>query len=435
MIRRNSFHRNSSKGPALPTAQRRPAALLWDESFLWGIMAYKALQAAGLPFDLVRAEDIRNGGLEGYPLLFVPGGWSSNKMKALGEAGAEAIRDFVQSGGNYLGFCGGAGLATEDGIGLLSIRRKPTKERVPSFSGRIKLTCGRHPVWNSVHEQVFHAWWPPQFDTPDKDIRVLAKYDRALPDSFSSDLNTGDISASGRWTEMEQRYQINLDPARLINEPAVIEGIFGKGRVILSLVHFDTPGDANGSAVLKNIWGYLADHRFTQGSSCIIPCNTASECRVMRPSAAELSIAAALESAVSDVIDLGSRNFLWFRRNTLLLQWRRGVRGLEYNTLQVMTTEMASLLKKGTKRNMESELKALGRKLIPFLGKAGDLLVRERMAMQQGHITYEQCGDPEIQRIREELFSTSKSYGGQFKEIIDNIDSIIYRLVKQEQGL
>src|SRR5512143_2962188 len=94
------------------------AAVLWDESFLWGVMAYKALDACGLACDLIRTEDVREGKLSGYPLLFVPGGWASNKKKALGNDGIEEIKRFVHDGGAYLGFCGGAGLATLDGIGL-----------------------------------------------------------------------------------------------------------------------------------------------------------------------------------------------------------------------------------------------------------------------------------------------------------------------------
>jgi hypothetical protein len=34
-------------------------ALLWDESYLWGLMAYKVLKGIGLPFDLIKAEDIK----------------------------------------------------------------------------------------------------------------------------------------------------------------------------------------------------------------------------------------------------------------------------------------------------------------------------------------------------------------------------------------
>ncbi len=61
------------------------------------------------------------------------------------------------------------------------------------------------------------------------------------------------MSAMGRsagWSELEERYGIFLDPKRLKDEPAVVEGRFGQGKVILSLVHFDTPGDHNGATVL-----------------------------------------------------------------------------------------------------------------------------------------------------------------------------------------
>lgn len=89
------------------TVPKRPCALLWDESFLWGVMAWRALKAAGLPFDLLRSEDIRQGALSRYRMIFVPGGWASNKISALGEGGREEIRRFVATGGSYLGICGG----------------------------------------------------------------------------------------------------------------------------------------------------------------------------------------------------------------------------------------------------------------------------------------------------------------------------------------
>src|SRR5208337_4437097 len=96
------------------------------------------------------SEDIKKGILDGCAVLFVPGGWASNKIKTLGPDGIAKIKEFVRSGGNYLGFCGGAGLATLDGLGLLNIKRKPTKERVPSFSGRIRLELSEHVMWQGV---------------------------------------------------------------------------------------------------------------------------------------------------------------------------------------------------------------------------------------------------------------------------------------------
>jgi len=211
----------------------KPCAFLWDESFLWGMMSFNALRTAGLPFDLIRSEDIRKGILRSYAMLFVPGGWASNKIKSLGGEGVREIREFVDKGGNYLGFCGGAGLATLDGIGLLNIRRIPTQARVPSFSGGIRLRLSGHPLWAGMVPSipsVFHVWWPSQFSTSDQQINVLAAYNDALPDSFSSDLNVGDVRRIlGDWVSLERSYGINLDPSRLSDQPAVMEGQCGRG--------------------------------------------------------------------------------------------------------------------------------------------------------------------------------------------------------------
>ena len=411
----------ASHPPNFPIS--RPAALLWDESFLWGVMAYKALTSAGLPCDLIRSEDVRRGKLSDYSLLFVPGGWASNKVKALGNDGIEEIKRFVHDGGSYLGFCGGAGLATMDGIGLVPIKRRPTKERVPSFSGRIELAVSSHDLWQSIAEPVFHAWWPSQF-VIDGPVSVLATYAGALPESFSSDVNVGDAAAAGSWPELERLYQINLDPKRLFGEPAVIEGRFGEGKVLLSLVHFDTPGDGNGAKALVNVWRYLGCDRQTADAAMSERPGRQGRGASCHPLLPEL------ETAVGGLIDLGLRNFLWFRRNSMLLQWRRGVRGLEYCTLSVMVSELAELLQMHARMR---EIPDLGRSLerirdllLPFAAKARRLLVRERFAMQNSHITYERCDDPEIQMIREELFSRSKSHGGLFKELIDEVDGLLY---------
>jgi len=399
--------------------QLKKAAFLWDESFLWGIMAYKALNALGLSFDLIRAEDIKRGELDKYGMLFVPGGWASNKSKALGEAGRRAVQDFVADGGNYLGFCGGAGLATkaEGGIGLLNVKRRPTKERVPSFSGRIELNLYKHPIWLNQDSNVFHAWWPSQFVVEDKEIKALASYGKALPDSFSSDLNVGDVKANGGWKTLEDIYQINLDPARLIDEPAIIEGGYGRGKVILSLIHFDTPDDINGAAVLKNLWTYLG------GSQDSV------EGRSLGSAEKNSKLISELEREVNKLITFGERNFLWFWRNPMLLQWRRGIRGLEYNTIYIMIKEIIR------ENSAGNDIKRIREMLVPFIEKAKKLLLLERQAMQKGHITYEKCEDVEIRGIRSELFSDTKSHGGMFKELIDKVDESLFSLIKGEEIL
>lgn len=357
------------KGP------QRPCALLWDESFLWGVMARLALAEAGLPFELIRAEDVRGGGLSRYRMLFVPGGWASNKLGDLGTRGQEEIRRFVAAGGSYLGICGGAEMAVENVLWLLKIRRKSSQDRVPSFSGPILLVCDDHPIWNGGERPIFWAWWPSQFERADPPGRVLGRYGRAQAGAFSSDIPVADGEALG-WPELEERYGIILDPARLCGEPAEVEGTFGKGKVILSLVHFDTPADVNGRAVLRNIWGYLASCPFSPEASA----NDTGQVESGLPTQV-LADLEEIKAAVRELIDLGLRNFLWQWRNPLTLMWRRGVRGVECSTLAVLVGEIdRSLGRAGAASGNRSackpplDLSLLGRELqeirtllIPFL--------------------------------------------------------------------
>lgn len=423
------------------------AAFLWDESFLWGLMAYEALKKSCLPFDLIRSDDIKNKKIYDYKMLFVPGGWSSNKLTALGDEGVNEIRSFVRNGGGYLGFCGGAGLATLDGIGLLKIKRRATKDRVPSFSGRIRLKIIDHPIWLDLYknkysynppfsdEYIFHAWWPSQFIVQDEKISMLATYGEAMPDAFSSDLCVGDVmSNNGNWSQHESVYKINLDPARLLGEPAVVEGYYGKGRVILSLIHFDMHDDADGQSVLRRLWEYLLEEKINY----VLPqCSDLAKIH-KHHGVQSVSLISEIEAAVRDLIDFGIRNFLWFQRNSMFYQWRRGIRGLEYCTLYALIKKIAELLSSKDHAYISDEilnihLLKIRETLLPFCKKAKELLMLERVALQGEHITYEKCNDSKIQIIRIELFSNSKSYGGMFKKLINRIDKLLFDLIKNKQ--
>jgi hypothetical protein len=419
----------------------RGVAVLWDESFLWGVMAHRALREAGLAFDLVRSDQVRRGALRGYRMLLVPGGWATHKMTSLGDAGADAVQQFVAGGGSYLGICGGAGLATVDGIGLLGVKRQSGPERVPSFSGRVRLTLADDPLWRGVGDPIFHAWWPSQLAVADPGVRVLASYAGALPDAFSSDLNVGDVSRDSGWESLESLYDMRLDPARLRGNPAVLEGSFGAGRVILSLVHLDTVGDTNGGTVLANLWDAVSGER----ARADIPTTGLDIRDRARPEAGEgqaakeraLRALAPLERGVEELIAVGVRNFLWHWRTPLLLAWRRGVRGLECCTLHVLVREIAARVRArdAISPALASAISSLPTSLAPFLDEAARLLVLERRAMMKGLVTFKRCEDEEIRGIRERLFSASKSHGGRFKEVILALDAVLYALLSIERGM
>jgi hypothetical protein len=423
-------------------APERPCALLWDESYLWGVMARQALIEAGLPFELIRSDEIRIGALSRYRMLFVPGGWASAKLRTLGKQGQAEIRCFVENGGSYLGICGGAGLATQSGISLLPIQRKATQERVPSFSGPVRLSLVDHVIWENIESPVFSAWWPFQFRiAAENEIRVLALYEEAQADAFSADINVGDGRTSG-WSELEERYGIFLDPNRLKDEPAIVEGCFGHGKVILSLVHFDTPGDRNGAAVLRNLWQYL-----TSDPNCQIHVSTISqENRLIADDCPECNKTLAdIQAAVAGLIAMGERNFLWYWRNPLFLHWRLGIRGMEYSTLAVMIGEIAARLrhyrpvghKKGRAipeshdpSHLQEDLVTIRELIIPFVEKAKILLSREKLFLSTATLSPADCPDEEISRLRQELLGSSISHGGKFKDLIDAVDRLLYKLIK-----
>jgi hypothetical protein len=415
-------------------AEKRTCALLWDESLAWGLMTWRVLKGAGLPFDLLRSDGIREGALSGYRMLFVPGGWASNKLNALGERGQAEIRSFVEAGGNYLGICGGAGMATEDGMGLLPVRRMPSAERVASFSGPIRLSLGDHTIWRGIQTPLFSAWWPSQFQAGDQSARVLATYDEAEPDAFSSDIPVAEGRIVG-WPGLEKRYGILLDPARLHGEPAVMEGRLGLGRAVLSLIHFDTPGDSNGATVLRNLWDELAP-----GWSSDSPFAAPSHRRPLPPELFDSLWG--IRNAVANLIEWGSKQCLWNWRNPLLLHWRRGVRGLEYGTLAVMIGEIANRLipprAEGIPAVSESidwsrwrkDLEEIRSQLTPFLEMSKDLLERERRCMEHAPLSPLQCADAEISRLRQELFGRAMSHGGRFKKLIDLVDPLLFSLIR-----
>ena len=111
------------------------------------------------------------------------------------------------------------------------------------------------------------------------------------------------------------------------------------------------------------------------------------------------------------------------------------MRGLEYNTLYIMMKEIVKIIENGDEeeraKNMDGGLEKIKALLVPFAGHAKRLLVLERHAMQKGHITYEKCDDTKIQEIRFELFSNSKSHGGLFKELLDEMDKLLFELINR----
>jgi hypothetical protein len=217
-----------------------------------------------------------------------------------------------------------------------------------------------------------------------------------------------------------------------------MEGQWGMGRVILSLVHFDTPGDCIGSAVLQNLWDYLSPGR--KAEECTRDSDRPGS-PLQEPPSERTAAFGVIDSTVADLIDTGVKHSLWRWRNPFLLQWRRGVRGLEYGTLAVMIREIRDLLRPAGRdgkwalpssenSSMMKEVFLIRERIVPFVETAKALLDRERRFMQTATLSPLECPDREITRLRFDLFGPAMSHGGRFKPLIDAVDRLLYALIR-----
>ena len=259
-------------------------------------------------------------------MLVVPGGWPSLRRKALGDAGAQAIREFVDQGGKYLGFCGGGGLALSenDGLGLIPLGRCRGKGRVQSASGSIRIRAGQgnreHPLWRGLGpEAVFHVWFPGQFsqDMP-LEIQSVGVYQGPADDLYCADVAVGSLGPKDL-AKKEKQYGIRLDPAVLWDGAAIIEAQYGRGRVMASYAHLDTTGDPAGGRAMQNLWQHWA------GIEPVEP--QIQEATPPHP------IAAKFADQAWSLWEHGRKRGLWRPRHPQMPLWRRGARGLEFWTL------------------------------------------------------------------------------------------------------
>nr|HID59612.1 hypothetical protein [Desulfobacterales bacterium] len=419
--------------------KRGRSALFWDESFLWGIIALNTLSDLAFDFRPINADEIKQGMLEGYDIFIVPGGWARQKARALGEGGKECIRNFVRNGGSYLGFCGGAGLALDvkEGLSLVPLKRMDVRDRVPNFSGPIHVYAQepRHPLWAGIESpSIFHVWWPSQFMyCKAESIKVLAVYGDPADDFFVADLNAKDINNSRTgWEPWEKEYGIRLDPINIKGEPAIVESSYGRGKVVLSYIHLETPDDTTGHLALFNLWQYLVSNSPSRSKDMGKACTKGlSSNRCVAISLDALKYADELEREMEDFVSFGIRNFLWYRRNGWLLQWKRGIMGLEYSTVYLMAKEIRKRIEERVQDGLHGSceisrrLRSILNDSRQFLSMAKELLIQERYAMNTGKLHRFASPIQSIQVLRERLFADAMGTGGICRKLLVSMDGVL----------
>jgi len=67
----------------------------------------RRLDSLKRPPRLLFERDFLSGRLAGVKTIVMPGGWAPSMVRALGAKGVDALRRFLERGGNYLGICAG----------------------------------------------------------------------------------------------------------------------------------------------------------------------------------------------------------------------------------------------------------------------------------------------------------------------------------------
>ncbi|GAB1410333.1 BPL-N domain-containing protein [Desulfovibrionales bacterium] len=401
-------------------------AVLWDESHLWGILVCRALDALQVPYILLRAEEIAAGALSRLqaPTLLVPGGWARLKSQVLGESGRLAIRTYIEHGGNYLGFCGGAGLGlASDGSGkfldLCSWSRKPAKVRLPNFSGH--LHCTLHGT-GAAQSAALPVWWPSQFaPDPAQPLEVLARYSHPGTDFWSADILWSDV-AQHEVSAWEALYGINLNPDLLRGEPCIVRGHLGQGSFVLSYPHLETPDSAQANTLLAHFLG--------QNQSAQVP---VWDLRQHNPVWINDQLAA-IHALLLETINFGEQHFLLSWRTPWLLGWRRGVPGSALTFLLAMSWQAQHLPSTDTAQNYWAEHGPACRALCQnFCAQTKEYLLVERRILATTPSSPEASACPALHQRKKALFGAFPGYGGTYGSLVRILDELLWLLLSRQE--
>ena len=431
---------------AEPSAwQGPPVAFFWDQSLVWGLICRQTLRQLRIPFHLLSGADIGAGALASYRVLLAPGGWAAHKIRALGKAGRDHIARFIERGGSYLGFCGGAGMALSSppSLELTPFERVPPTERLPNASGGVIVRgIVGHPAWQGLPEDIpTSIWWPAQFSWQFLPRSLCLGFYKAPGEDFwVADLPLADFRGRQmNWADWEKVYGINLDPQRLLGLPAMLETRRGRGRLILSYPHMETPGDSLANRLLGNVLGYLDNHSAKHlGAVQTAPAPAAIP--RFPPGRATIRLLEEINDRVRELIAFGERQLLWFRYRPWLLRWQRGIRGLEYSMLAVssdfllkLAKQLAAAAKPGKADPWLEPVRRLQADVDEFCSQAKILLTEEKLAAQTGQLTKLGSVNERVDLLRKGLFGARMNHGGLCRQMFDAFDGMLLQLLRQAE--
>ena len=458
-------------------------------------MAWRAVRAMGLPCRLVKGQEIAQGILLGKPqrfhasgeaqqvaatdknaadraaLLLVPGGNARLKAAGLGEAGRAAVRQWIEAGGNYLGFCGGAGLALshaapKDGLGICPWSRAGYPERLHhliSGHARVRMREGdefsfcppaggaagsaggqaysmngpattaeksgqcpsprqSQPQQDAPGGPSLPVWWPGRFAAEDNTpVRVLAAYDAPDADFWLADLPLQSVPPY-IFDQWQALYGVNLSADFLKGQPLVVSGDYGQGHYVLSYSHLETPHSPDANAWLAQLLRQLTG--LTPSRADVPLWQLRHPCHAWPEDSGPLL--AALRH-MRGLLDLAVEHHLFFARTHWLWGWRAGLPGAACNNLHAALCTAASLAPSPAALAYWREVEPRFSKLADlFAAGAEGYFLACRLA-ETLHPTLPDAVDRRgLDNQRQALFGHPMSGGGLMEELLDITEELIF---------
>lgn len=416
--------------------------ILWDASHLWGYLLLHAVRSAELPHRLIRGSDIAQAGLSGK-VLAVPGGSARRKARALGPAGGAEVLRFVAGGGHYLGFCGGAGLALADELGLCPWRRAGITDRLQHLvSGHVRCAvppeAGSHSlVPEGLDFPLLPVWWPGRFDEPGEGVdrggvEVLARYQAPGPDLYVADLSFRSLP-SDVLAEWDALYGVTMRPSLLDGQPCVVTGRHGRGDWVLSYCHLETPAGSGPDAVTGDAgrWFFHLLRIWTgspggKNRDAVPSWNPENE-----PVRWEDPCLLAARSGVEKLTELALSLGLLFPRAPWLMGWRSGMPGAQFNSLRLAVHAALGLKPTDARvKAWKSVAPAFADRFRLFSRGARSWLLARRLADTLADALASTRPDVLPRALltdqRQALFGSPMSSGGLCGELLDDLEGLLF---------
>jgi len=140
--------------------------------------------------------------------------------------------------------------------------------------------------------------------------------------------------------------------------------------------------------------------------------------------------------AAAALISFGEQHLLWNWRRPWLLNWRRGIRGLEYGTLLVVLTRLLDRMEQESAETPPGDdqwcqaAHQIREETASFCTLARSLLAEEKRIIRTGNLTKLGRVNAAVDRLRGELFGDRMNHGGLCRQLFDRLDQFLLQVLR-----